>query len=79
MVFSGTHITAGRGKAIVTATGPATEVGKIARLTATAQEPKTPLELRIAQFGRYLVAAAMVFFVAVMGLGLLRGMPFADC
>ena len=78
MVFSSTHITAGRGKALVIATGQATEVGQIARLTATAEEPKTPMELRLAQFGRYLVAASVVLCAAVMGGGLLRGLPAAD-
>ncbi len=78
MVFSGTHITTGRGRAVVTATGTHTEVGGIARMTQEAQEPKTPLELRLAQFGRYLVVAALVLFVVVMALGLLRGLPLAD-
>ncbi len=78
MVFSGTHITAGRGRAVVTATGTHTEVGGIARMTQEAQEPKTPLELRLTQFGRYLVVAALVLFVVVMVLGLLRGLPLAD-
>ncbi len=78
MIFSSTHITAGRGKALVIATGQATEVGQIARLTATAEEPKTPMELRLAQFGRYLVAASVVLCAVVMGGGLLRGLPAAD-
>jgi len=78
MVFSGTYITAGRARAVVTATGIHTEVGGIARLTEDAPEPKTPLELRIAQFGRYLVVAALVLFGIVMALGLVRGLPFAD-
>jgi magnesium-transporting ATPase (P-type) len=78
MVFSGTCITAGRARAVVTATGTHTEVGSIARLTEGAQEPKTPLELRITQFGRYLVAGALLLFVAVVALGLLRGLPLAD-
>jgi Ca2+-transporting ATPase len=78
MVFSGTYITAGRARAVVVATGTHTEVGGIARLTEGAEEPKTPLELRIAQFGRYLVAGALVLFVVVVALGLLRGLPFAD-
>ena len=78
MVFSGTYITAGRARAVVTATGTHTEVADIARLTEEAREPKTPLELRIAQFGRYLVVAAAGLFVLVMALGLLRGLPFAD-
>jgi len=78
MIYSGTHVTSGRARAVVVATGLATEVGKIARLTATAEEPKTPLEQRIAQFGRYLVAAALGMFVLVLGLGLARGLPFID-
>jgi Ca2+-transporting ATPase len=78
MVYSGTHITAGRARAVVVATGLDTEVGKIARMTAGAEEPPTPLEQRIAQFGRYLVAAALVMFSVVLGLGLLRGLPFID-
>ena len=78
MVFSGTYITAGRARAVVTATGTHTEVGGIARMTEGAQEPKTPLELRIMQFGRYLVAGGLVLFVVVVALGLLRGLPFAD-
>ncbi len=78
MVFSGTHLTAGRGRALVVATGLATEVGKIASLTTSAEEPDTPLQIRIAQFGRYLVAAALAMFVIVLGLGLMRGLPFTD-
>ncbi|HEX5635745.1 MAG TPA: cation-transporting P-type ATPase, partial [Gammaproteobacteria bacterium] len=73
MIYSGTHITAGRAHAVVVATGLATEVGKIASLTATAEDPQTPLEIRIAQFGRYLVAAALLLFVVVLGLGYVRG------
>jgi len=78
MVFSGTYITAGRARAVVTATGTHTEVGGIARLTESAVEPKTPLELRITQFGRYLVAGALLLFVAVVALGLLRRLPLVD-
>ena len=56
MVYSGTHVTAGRARAVVVATGTHTEVGRIAGLTERAEEPKTPLERRIEQFGRWLVA-----------------------
>ena len=78
MLFSGTHITAGRARAVVIATGTATAVGNIARLTESAEPPKTPLEQRIAQFGRYLVAAAIALFVAVMAFGLMREIPVVD-
>ena len=78
MVFSGTFITSGRARALVTATGEHTEVGAIARLTRQAREPATPLELRLAGFGRQLVVAALGLFVAVMAFGLLRGLPLAE-
>ncbi|MDQ2823108.1 MAG: HAD-IC family P-type ATPase [Pseudomonadota bacterium] len=78
MVYSGTYVTAGRACAVVTATGSRTEVGAIAGLTAGASEPQTPLEARIAQFGRYLMFAAAALFGAVLALGLARGMPIAD-
>ena len=63
---------------MVTATGTHTEVGGIARMTEQAEEPKTPVKLRIAQFGRHLVAGALVLFVVVVVLGLLRRLPFTD-
>lgn len=78
MVFSGTHITSGRAKAVVVATGSATEVGKIAHMTTGAVEPKTPLELRMNQFGRQLVVASGLMVALVIGAGMLRRMPMAD-
>ena len=78
MVYSGTHVTAGRARAVVVATGVHTEVGRIAGLTEGAEEPKTPLERRLAGFGRALVAAALVLFAVVVALGLVRGLPLAD-
>jgi magnesium-transporting ATPase (P-type) len=78
LVFAGTHVTNGRASAVVVNIGTATEVGKIAELTAGAVEPKTPLELRLAQFGRSLVVAALVLFVVVVVVGLIRGLPLTE-
>jgi magnesium-transporting ATPase (P-type) len=78
MVYAGTHVTAGRARAVVVATGPATEIGHIAALAGAAEQPKTPLERRIAEFGRYIIIAAAAMFVVVNAIGLLRGMAFAD-
>ena len=77
MVYAGTHITAGRGLAIVTATGLNNEIGKIAEMATTAIQPKTQLELRIGQFGRYLIIVSLVLFFLLVGVGLSRGIPFA--
>ncbi len=78
MVYSGTHATAGRARAVVVATGVHTEVGRIAGLTERAEEPKTPLEQRLEQFGRMLVGAALGLFVLVVVLGLWRALPLAE-
>jgi magnesium-transporting ATPase (P-type) len=78
MLYSGTHVTAGRARVVVVATGAHTEVGRIAELTEGAVEPLTPLERRIARFGRWLVGAALGLFVLVMLLGLWRQVPLAE-
>ena len=78
MLYSGTHATAGRARAVVVATGADTEVGRIAGLTETAREPATPLARRLAGFGRALVAAALALFVLVVLLGLWRGLPLPE-
>lgn len=78
MVYSGTHVTAGRARAVVVATGIHTEVGRIAGLTEHAEEPKTPLERRLEQFGRALVAAALGLFALVVLLGLWRKLPLSE-
>jgi magnesium-transporting ATPase (P-type) len=78
MVYSGTHVAAGRGLALVVATGTATEVGHIARLTQSAQEPKTPLEQRLEKFGRVLVFISIGLFLLVLAAGLLRRFAFGE-
>lgn len=77
MAYAGTHATAGRGTGVVVETGLGTEVGKIAVLTQTARESQTPLEQRVAQFGRYIILASLLMFAVVMAVGLLRGLTFA--
>jgi Ca2+-transporting ATPase len=78
MTYAGTHVTAGRARAVVVATGLQTEIGHIAALAESAVESKTPLERRVAQFGRYVIVAAAAMFVLINGIGLLRGMPFGE-
>jgi magnesium-transporting ATPase (P-type) len=78
MVYAGTHVTAGRARAVVVATGLHTEIGKIATLASTAKEMQTPLERRVAQFGRYIVIAGSVMFAAVLAIGLAQGFPLGQ-
>jgi potassium/sodium efflux P-type ATPase len=66
MVFNGTAVAQGAGRAVVTGTGMATQVGQIAGLLhATVEEP-TPLQREIARVGRMLGIAVIVIAVIVM-------------
>ncbi len=78
MVHAGTYVTAGRGRAVVMATGLTTEIGHIAALAESASQPATPLERRIAQFGRWIVVAAIALFGVILALGFMRGLPAGD-
>ena len=73
MVFGGTVITYGRGRAVVTATGMDTEFGKIARMLADVTEDQTPLEARMATIGRVLSVICLTVAVGASLLGVLRG------
>jgi Ca2+-transporting ATPase len=68
-----TVVTRGRGEMVVTATGPATEIGRLAGLLETALEGDTPLQRRLDQLGRRLAALAGVVVLIVLAHGLLRG------
>ena len=73
MVFGGTVITYGRGRAVVTATGMDTEFGKIARMLADVAVDKTPLEARMATIGRVLSIVCLTVAVGASVLGVFRG------
>ena len=67
MVFNGTAVTRGRGRAVVTATGMTTEMGNIARLLGTTEEHRTPLQREVASIGRALGIAVVVIATIVVG------------
>jgi Ca2+-transporting ATPase len=75
MVYKGTHVTAGHGRCVAAATGAATEVGRIAGLMRARERPTTPLQRRLAGFGRRLSVAVLVICGAIFLAGLLRGEP----
>ena len=70
MVFDGTAVTRGRGRAVVTATGMRTEMGNIARLLGATEEQRTPLQTEVARIGRML-GIAVIAITAVVVLAIL--------
>jgi len=75
LAFKGSSVTRGRGVGLVVATGMHTELGRIAGLLADEPGVKTPLQRRLARFGRYLALAVLAVCVVVFVSGLLQGQP----
>ena len=72
MVFMGSTVVYGRGKAVVTATGMDTEMGKIADALANAEEGKTPLQIKLAGLSKILTYLVIGISVVIFGVQILR-------
>ncbi len=72
MAFKGTTATHGRARGLVVATGMHTELGKVARLLG-GEDRSTPLQLRLAAFGKRLALAVLGICAIVFVVGVLRG------
>src|SRR3712207_4526727 len=73
MVYLSTVVAKGRGLYVVTETGMATELGKIATMIQAADPEQTPLQRRLNHVGKVLALAALAIVCVVFALGLLRG------
>jgi Ca2+-transporting ATPase len=73
-VSAGTVVVRGRGRAVVTATGTASAMGRIATMLVTAPG-LTPLQRRLAGVGRMLALFAVALCAVVLAVGLFRGQP----
>ena len=74
MVYLGTSIVAGRGIALVTATGVASELGRIGQLVGLAGDRTTPLERQVEVLGRRLMGVALAISAFVGLVGILQGL-----
>ncbi len=73
MLYRGTVVTGGSGRALVVATGAHSEAARIQRLLAEAQQPETPLQRQLRSLSGQLVFISLGLCGLVFGIGLLRG------
>ncbi|MDD5348134.1 MAG: calcium-translocating P-type ATPase, SERCA-type [Candidatus Omnitrophica bacterium] len=72
-VFMGTAAVSGKARALVTDTGMATELGKIAAMIQAVERESTPLQKKLEEFGKWIVYVCFVLVAMVFVLGVFRG------
>ncbi len=78
MAFASCSVTYGRGRGIVVATGPDSEMGKIAAMIESVPEMKTPMQVRLDQLGRVLAIVSLVVCGIIFIIGLCYGRPLME-
>jgi len=78
LVYMGTIVTYGRATAVITGTGAATEIGKIAGAISEIKREPTPLQKSIQKLSRYIVIAIIVILAVLVISGILRGLSLLD-
>ncbi|MBU0668340.1 HAD-IC family P-type ATPase, partial [Patescibacteria group bacterium] len=79
VVFMGTNITHGSGKAIVIGTGMNTEMGKIATLTTETKKDKSPLEKELFRIGVFVGKLSLIISGILLAVGyFIQGKAFVD-
>lgn len=78
MVYSGSLVTYGRAKVLVTGTGMNTEMGKIAKLMNDMKEKKTPLQVSLDDFSKKLAIVIIMISIVVFGLRIYQGEEVLD-
>ena len=73
MVFTGTAVVRGKGRAVVTSTGSRTELGRIGEMMREVGDQKTPLEQRLDRFGSQILRACLALSAVLLGWGFIRG------
>ncbi|WP_432826082.1 cation-translocating P-type ATPase [Dactylosporangium sp. CA-092794] len=78
MLYSGTAVVTGDARAVVTATGGHSELGRLGRLVAETREPPTPLQQALSQLARTVLVVAIAASIAVPVVGVLAGQQVRD-
>ena len=72
MMYMGSTVVYGRGKAVITQTGMSTEMGKIADALSKAENEETPLQMKLNQLSKILTVLVIGICVIIFGVGLIR-------
>lgn len=78
MIFLGTYVEKGKGKAIVVKTGLQTELGKITLLVKETEEEKTPLQRKFSRLTQLIALTIFSLSILIFILGLIEGRPFLE-
>jgi Ca2+-transporting ATPase len=78
MLYKGTHVSSGRGLALVTETGMNTEFGKIASLVSDLEIQQTPIQENLDHLGKQLGYITIAISIVVIIIGILAGGEFGD-
>jgi Ca2+-transporting ATPase len=78
MVYAGTAVVYGRGRAAVVATGMRTEFGRIAQFLGTVQATPTPLQQNLDRLGQILALFGLAVVIIIGVLGVIRGLPLLN-
>jgi len=78
LIFAGTVVEEGEGRAVVMAIGQETEIGKIARLVKETREEKTPYQKKLARFSKIIGVVIILFSFAVFLQGVIAGKNFLE-
>ncbi|MGJ0517219.1 MAG: cation-translocating P-type ATPase [Methylomicrobium sp.] len=78
LLFMNTTVTRGHAEMVVTATGMATEIGRLAGLLAEQQDGETPLQSQLNSLGKSLALIAVMIILLLFGSAILRGEPLVQ-
>jgi len=78
MVYMGTIVEDGRGRAVVINTGLNTEIGKVAQIVKETKEEKTPLQKKIARFAKIISLIIVVVCIFIFIEGIITGNTFLE-
>lgn len=78
MLYSGSTIVYGRGKAVVTGTGMNTEMGKIADALSSAEKEETPLQKKMGELSKFLTKLVIIISVLVFVVGVVESLVLSN-